>query len=136
MTTIAIVSGGMDSVTLAYHLRAEDPSEELILLSFDYGQKHSRELGYATLAASRLGVGWTSIEVPALGGLGGSALTDSEVDVPEGHYADEYMRITVVPNRNMVMLSLAVAAAVAHKARRVATGVHAGDHAIYPDCRP
>ena len=68
--------------------------------------------------------------------LTGSALTDTDVSIPDGYYTDESMRVTVVPNRNAIMLDIAVAVAVARKADAVAFGAHAGDHAIYPDCRP
>jgi 7-cyano-7-deazaguanine synthase len=66
----------------------------------------------------------------------GSSLTDSAVPTPHGHYAAETMKATVVPSRNAIMLSAAFGVAVAHGAQRVATAVHAGDHTIYPDCRP
>lgn len=135
MRYVVIVSGGMDSVTLAHHLAHE--GHEIDLVSFYYGQRHKRELAYAERCAARLGVPQTTIMLDGLVGvLPGSALTDPTVDVPEGHYADETMKATVVPNRNMMMLSVAIAIAVARKADGVATGVHAGDHPIYPDCRP
>lgn len=133
--TVAIVSGGMDSVAMAYLLSAA--GHELDLVSFDYGQRHSRELHYARLAAEALGCSWRLIDLLSLSpALTGSALTDDRVDVPDGHYAAETMRATVVPNRNMIMLAIAGADAVARGADAVATAVHAGDHFIYPDCRP
>jgi 7-cyano-7-deazaguanine synthase len=133
--TIAVVSGGLDSVTMAYKIKAE--GELRSLLSVDYGQRHRRELEYAESCAANLGVPWEQVNLRALRPLlGGSALTDSDVDVPEGHYAAESMRATVVPNRNAIMLSVAVAAAISRNAQRVAIAVHAGDHYIYPDCRP
>ena len=132
---VAIVSGGLDSVTLAHHLAAE--GYRLHLLSFDYGQRHKRELHDAAACAHRLGAFWHQVDLTGLRPLlAGSALTDDAVPVPEGHYADESMRATVVPNRNAILLSVAVGAAVAAQAQVVATGVHAGDHPIYPDCRP
>jgi 7-cyano-7-deazaguanine synthase len=135
MKGVAIVSGGMDSVTLAHYLK--ETTEDLILVSFDYGQRHKQELEYAELCAENLEAEWILINLESLAQhLTGSALTDSDVDVPQGHYTDESMKATVVPNRNMVMLSIATAIAVANRADYVATGVHAGDHAIYPDCRP
>jgi 7-cyano-7-deazaguanine synthase len=131
---IAIVSGGMDSVTLAYLLASQ--GHDLHLLSFDYGQRHVKELEYARRCAADLGAEHTVIDLSTLTPLlRGSALTD-DIDVPEGHYAAPNMRLTVVPNRNAIMLAIAFAAAVADGAAIVATGVHAGDHPIYPDCRP
>ena len=133
---VALVSGGLDSVTLA-HLLARDHAGPLHLVSVDYGQRHVQELDYARRCAGRLGARWDVVDLRSLQPLlGGSALTDSTVEVPSGHYADDTMRITVVPNRNAVMLAVAYAVAVSDAADVVATAVHAGDHAIYPDCRP
>lgn len=134
-SALAVVSGGMDSVTLAYALvRLE--GYHVDLLSVDYGQRHVRELRCAERAAAALGGDHVVVKLPITELLTGSALTDPDVDVPEGHYADESMRSTVVPNRNAILLSVAVGVAVARKMDLVATGVHAGDHPIYPDCRP
>ena len=132
---VVLVSGGLDSVTLAHLLTAE--GWQLTALSFDYGQRHRRELEYAARAASRLGAPHHVVDLTSVTALlGGSALTDSRVDVPDGHYTDESMKATVVPNRNAIMLSVAVGAAVAAGAEAVACAMHAGDHPIYPDCRP
>ncbi len=131
---IAIISGGLDSVTLAYFLHAE--GYDLHLLSFDYGQRHKKELAYAQLCAERLHAAWDTLDLTSITRfLAGSALTD-DIPVPEGHYAASNMAITVVPNRNAIMLSVAYAVAVTEQAQMVAIGVHAGDHFIYPDCRP
>jgi len=131
---IAIVSGGLDSVTLAYFLRRE--GYQLHLISFDYGQRHKKELAFARLCAQRLGAAFDVIDLTGITRfLKGSALTD-EIPVPEGHYAASNMAITVVPNRNAIMLSVAYAVAVAEQSQVVAIGVHSGDHFIYPDCRP
>jgi 7-cyano-7-deazaguanine synthase len=131
---IAIVSGGMDSVVMA-HFLAE--GNEMHLVSFDYGQRHKKELEFARYQAEVLKVPHTIVPVRFLRDmLRGSALTDDSINVPEGHYADENMRLTVVPNRNSIMLNIASGIAVAEKASFVATAVHAGDHAVYPDCRP
>ncbi len=95
---IAIVSGGLDSITLAYLLHAE--GYELHLLSFDYGQRHKKELAYAERCAKRLEVAFDIVDLSSLGRfLKGSALTDT-IPVPDGHYAAPTMAITVVPNRN------------------------------------
>jgi len=131
------VSGGLDSTTMAYSLRAQ--GYRLIAISFDYGQRHRKELEFAEQMAADLDAPWTLIDLHAAGltsFLTGSALTDETVTVPDGHYADESMRITVVPNRNAIMLSIACALAVTRDAGAVAFGAHAGDHFIYPDCRP
>ena len=134
MKTLVICSGGLDSVSLA-HIVA-DTRELTRLVSFDYGQRHVKELEFAAAAAARLGVPHHLIDMRGIGaGLTGSALTD-DVDVPDGHYAEETMRITVVPNRNAIMLATAFGIAAAQGDAAVATAVHGGDHFIYPDCRP
>ncbi|ENN85530.1 succinoglycan biosynthesis transcriptional regulator protein [Rhizobium freirei PRF 81] len=134
MKTIVICSGGLDSVSLAHKVAAE---HRLIgLVSFDYGQRHRKELEFAAACAKRLSVPHQIIDITAIGKhLTGSALTDN-VDVPDGHYAEETMKATVVPNRNAIMLAIAFGLAAAQKADAVAVAVHGGDHFIYPDCRP
>jgi 7-cyano-7-deazaguanine synthase len=132
---VLVASGGMDSVTLAYDYHSQ--GRALRMLTFDYGQRHRREIIYAARTAATFGVPWDLVDLTCLGPLlTGSALTDSTVEVPHGHYAAESMRATVVPNRNAVMLSIATAVAVAEHAPVVAAAVHAGDHYVYPDCRP
>jgi 7-cyano-7-deazaguanine synthase len=131
---VAIVSGGLDSTVLAYQLKHQ--SHDLHMVSFNYGQKHVKELDYARVTASELDAEHHIIDLTNVQELLKSALTDRHVAVPEGHYADESMRLTVVPNRNAIMLSIATGIAVAEGAAFVATGVHAGDHPVYPDCRP
>lgn len=134
MKTLAVCSGGLDSVSLAHMVAAEH--ELTGLLSFDYGQRHRKELGFAALCAQRLKVPHQIIDIGEIGrGLSGSALTSS-IDVPDGHYAEDTMKITVVPNRNAIMLAIAFGLAAAHSAEAVAAAVHGGDHFIYPDCRP
>ncbi|NVK46563.1 MAG: 7-cyano-7-deazaguanine synthase QueC [Rhodobacteraceae bacterium] len=134
MKTLVICSGGLDSVSLAYVLAASGTLSRLV--SFDYGQRHAKELEFAALAAKRLNVPHQIIDMRRIGAaLTGSALTD-DIDVPDGHYAEETMKITVVPNRNAIMLSIAFGIAAAAGDEAVATAVHGGDHFIYPDCRP
>lgn len=134
-TAVLIVSGGMDSVTLAY--RYHQLGYSLVLLSFNYGQRHRKELEYARRCAERLGGVHHVVDLSSITALlPGSSLTDNAVSVPEGHYAAESMKTTVVPNRNAIMLSIAWAHAVAIGAEVVAFGAHGGDHFIYPDCRP
>jgi 7-cyano-7-deazaguanine synthase len=132
---VTTLSGGLDSVTLAHVLAGE--GHDLVALSFDYGQRHAKEIDFAARCAARLGADHRVVDLRSVGALlSGSALTDDAVDVPEGHYTDASMASTVVANRNAILLSVAVGAAVARGAAAVATAVHAGDHAIYPDCRP
>lgn len=132
--TIVVCSGGVDSVTLAYRIAAENNLAGLV--SFDYGQRHKKELGFAASCARELNVPHSLIDISTIGAaLSGSALTD-DIPVPDGHYAEESMKITVVPNRNAIMLSIAYGIASAHKMDAVAAAFHGGDHFIYPDCRP
>ena len=132
---VAIVSGGLDSVTLAYGLASE--GYDLHLLSMDYGQRHAKEIEYARLCAKRLGADFDVVDLSGVGRLlTGSALTTGGVDVPHGHYAADNMATTVVPNRNAIMLTVAYGVAVSGGAKLVAAGMHAGDHYVYPDCRP
>lgn len=135
MNTIVVCSGGLDSVTLAHKVAAENVLTRLV--SFDYGQRHKKELEYARRCAVRLGVEHDVVDIAAVGRLlTGSALTSGGGAVPEGHYAEETMRATVVPNRNAIMLAIAFGVAAAEGAEAVAAAVHGGDHFIYPDCRP
>lgn len=132
--TLVVCSGGLDSVTLAHKLAAE--GGPIRLLSFDYGQRHRKELDFARACARRLGAPHDVVDISAAGALlTGSALTGG-VEVPEGHYAEETMRLTVVPNRNAIMLAIAFGVAAGAGAGAVAAAVHGGDHFIYPDCRP
>ncbi len=134
MDTIVICSGGLDSVSLAHKVAGEGTLRGL--LSFDYGQRHVKEVEFAAACACRLGVPHKVVDISGVGAaLSGSALTD-DVDVPDGHYAEETMKITIVPNRNAIMLAIAFGMAAAEKAAAVAAAVHGGDHFIYPDCRP
>ena len=134
MKTIVVCSGGLDSVSLAHKIAAEQ--QLLGLLSFDYGQRHRKELDFAAACAARLGVPHQIIDISNIGRhLTGSALTD-DIAVPDGHYAEETMKATIVPNRNAILLTIAFGLAAAQGADAVAVAVHGGDHFIYPDCRP
>lgn len=134
--TVVLCSGGIDSATLAYKVAAERRLDRLV--SFDYGQRHRRELEHAALIAERLETRHDVINIAGLGRfLSSSALiSGGEQAVPDGHYAEENMKATVVPNRNAIMLSIAFGIAAGAKADAVAIAVHSGDHFIYPDCRP
>jgi 7-cyano-7-deazaguanine synthase len=132
---VALASGGLDSLVLVHELLAD--GHRVRMLSFDYGQRHARELDFARQAAAALGLAHDFVDLRSVGALlVGNALTDPAAPVPEGHYADASMRATVVPNRNAIMLDVAVAVAVAAGCGAVAFGAHGGDRAVYPDCRP
>lgn len=131
---VVIYSGGMDSFTVLN--RALKDGKEVYALSFDYGQRHVKELECASQVCTALNVKHKVIDISAINQLlAGSSLTD-DIEIPEGHYEAENMKSTIVPNRNMILLSLAVGYAVSVKASQVYYGAHSGDHAIYPDCRP
>jgi 7-cyano-7-deazaguanine synthase len=131
---VVILSGGLDSTVLLYTIIAEGLDPEAI--TFSYGQRHRREIDYARKTCEDLRVPHNVLYLDSLAPIFiGSSLTD-EIDVPEGHYQDESMKSTVVPNRNSIMINLAMAYAIGRKIKYVAYGAHAGDHAIYPDCRP
>jgi len=133
--SVTLLSGGMDSATLAYLLHSQGRQQTFV--SVHYGQRHSVELEYAERLAAKLGGEHILIDMaPLAKALSGSALTDPSIEVPDGHYAEASMSDTVVPNRNMIMLAAAGGIAVAQNASCVSTAVHAGDHFVYPDCRP
>ncbi len=131
---VVIYSGGMDSFTILH--RAYKEGYELYPLTFDYGQKHSKEIRFAANVCEELGLSHRVIDITAINQLLQSSSLTSAQDIPEGHYADDNMKSTVVPNRNMILLSLAIGYAVDIGANKVFYGAHSGDHAIYPDCRP
>jgi len=148
------LSGGMDSSTLLLHLLANE--YQVTALSFDYGQKHRVELERAQQLVNYLNskvgcpncsayekyqpVTYQVIKLDGLTSLLNSALVSGGDEVPEGHYEEDNMKATVVPNRNKIFSSItqAVALSIANKTEspvKIAMGIHAGDHAIYPDCR-
>lgn len=132
---VVIYSGGMDSYTVLH--KALEDGYEVFALSFNYGQRHSKELQYAKQVCEKLGVSHLITDISSINTLvQGSSLTSSDIAVAEGHYAAESMKTTFVPNRNMILISLAVGYAVSLSASKVFYGAHAGDHTIYPDCRP
>ena len=140
---VVSLSGGMDSSTLL--LRALKEYDTVTGISFDYGQKHRVELERAQqlidyLATKGHKVNYRQIKLDGLVDLLDSALTEGGKDVPEGHYEQDNMKATVVPNRNKIFSSItqAVALSVANRTEEstsIALGIHAGDHDIYPDCR-
>lgn len=131
MKSVVLFSGGLDSTTALYTAKQMG---EVIALSFNYGQRHAVELEHAYSITELLGIEHFIVPIHAEL-FAGSALTGGD-DVPEGHYADDNMKATIVPNRNAVMLSMAFALAVSRGYDTVVAGMHAGDHPIYPDCRP
>lgn len=134
-TAVVILSGGLDSTAALFEAIAR--GYEPVALSFFYGQRHAIELSHAQELTQHLGIRHELVDISSINHLiTNSALTNPSIPVPEGHYAAETMKATVVPNRNAIMLSIAFGFASNIDARAVFTGVHAGDHAIYPDCRP
>ena len=134
MKAIIVASGGMDSATAAYLYAHRGWA--LHLVGFDYGQRHAKELSALMQLGERLNAPVSIIDLKAIGEfLGRNSLTSDSV-VPDGHYREETMRQTVVPNRNAIMINIAAGIAQAEGAEFVVTGVHSGDHYIYPDCRP
>jgi 7-cyano-7-deazaguanine synthase len=137
---VVVLSGGLDSTTLLYEAVKVRKMDIVKTVSFNYGQRHKKELEFARRTSERFGIPhviidlWASGLTAALSSSESSLISDTEV--PEGHYAEESMKATVVPNRNMIMLSIATGIAVAEGAAHVLAGMHAGDHFIYPDCRP
>ncbi|WP_221798989.1 7-cyano-7-deazaguanine synthase QueC [Oceanobacter mangrovi] len=131
---VVIYSGGMDSFTILH--KAHKEGYELYPLTFDYGQKHSKEIRFASSVCEELKLPHRIIDITAINQLLQSSSLTSSIDIPEGHYEDENMKSTMVPNRNMILLSLAIGYAVDIGASKVFYGAHSGDHAIYPDCRP
>lgn len=130
---VVIYSGGMDSFTVLN--KAIQEGYDVYAVSFNYGQRHSKELEFASRVCKKHNIEHKVVDISTVNQLlSGSSLTDN-IDVPEGHYEESSMKSTVVPNRNMMMLSMAVAYAVSIEAEAVYFGAHSGDHAIYPDCR-
>ena len=132
---MVIYSGGMDSYTVLH--KAIEEGLTPFALTFDYGQRHVKEVQVASDLCKELGINHKVIDITAINQLiGGSSLTDNSIDVALGDYENTNMVNTVVPNRNMILLSLAIGYAVSIGAEKVYYGAHSGDHDIYPDCRP
>jgi len=130
MKILLIFSGGMDSTTALHKLRFD--GDDVSCLSFDYGQKHSKELEFASYWTDKLGISHRIISLDGI--FSGSALLGDRV-MPTTDYSVESMKSTVVPNRNMVMISIAISIAISEGFDAIAYGAHAGDSAVYPDCR-
>ena len=144
MRAVMAFSGGMDSTGLLLRLLSDGYTVNCI--SYDYGQKHRLELeraadNIAYLSSCGISVEHRVIDLRSAMGAFHSALTSEGYDVPEGHYEEEQMRATVVPNRNAIFTSILYGYALSISMRddtdvEIGLGVHSGDHAIYPDCRP
>lgn len=134
-SVVAVYSGGMDSTVMLFRMR-ELGIDIKGALSVNYGQKHSKELDVAAEYCRELGIAHEVADLSGLQGLfGKSSLTNAAEAVPEGHYEEDQMKSTVVPNRNMILLAVATSWAISLGAEAVAYAAHGGDHAIYPDCR-
>lgn len=131
--SIIVLSGGLDSTTMLYEYR-----ERIALaVSFHYGSNHNdRELAFAKLHCERLGIQHLIIPLDFIGRYFNSSLLAGADAIPEGHYNDDNMRSTVVPFRNGIMLAIAAGLAENNGLQYVMIANHAGDHTIYPDCRP
>ena len=131
--SLIIVSGGMDSTTLLYDRR----DEIALAISFDYGSNHNaREIAYAEMHCKRLGIEHITIPLDFMHKYFRSSLLEGADAIPEGHYADENMKSTVVPFRNGIMLAVAAGVAESRNLTKLLIANHGGDHTIYPDCRP
>ena len=131
---IVILSGGMDSTTLLHFLA--QANRQVYGISFFYGQRHKKELEFAEYWGKKLCQQWQQIDISFMQRIAShSALLDSAIDLPHEHYTHQNQQITVVPNRNMVMTSIAVAWAENMGISQVYFGAHLNDRAIYPDCR-
>ncbi len=131
-----IISGGMDSVTLLYHALSKTSPDKIFAISFNYGQKHKKELECAKAICNQWGINHNIVDLSQASLLLKSSLTSNDQAVPHGHYAEQNMKQTVVPNRNAIMLSIAYGAAISNGSKYLLYGAHTGDHFIYPDCRP
>lgn len=132
---VVIYSGGMDSFTLLHEAIHTAGHDNVHAVTFDYGQRHKREIDAARGVTKALGISHDVIDLSDVGKALSSSLTDMNQPVPLGHYEEPSMKQTVVPSRNLILLSIASGIAVSLGAEQVWFGAHAGDHAIYPDCR-
>ena len=130
---VCLLSGGIDSSTLTYWL--QNKGYEVYALTINYGQKHDKEIEASKKIADVAGIIHEVIDISQVQFLLKSSLIKGGEEIPEGHYKEETMKSTVVPNRNAIMLAIAYGWAVSVKADVVAFAAHGGDHHIYPDCR-
>jgi len=131
---IVVFSGGLDSTTLLHYVKSL--GYEVYGISFDYNQRHKKELDYAKYWGKKLCKEFKIIDISFMKQIADNSSLLNDKEIPHDHYTNENQKITVVPNRNMIMLSIAVAWAENIKAEKVFFGPHANDYTIYPDCRP
>jgi len=132
--TLVVLSGGIDSTVLTYdYINA---GRDVYAISFDYGQRHNKELECAAITCEKLGIPQKIVDITEIKDIMYSSALTGNGTVPEGHYEDASMKSTVVANRNSILINLAMAYAITQDINRVAYAAHGGDHAIYPDCRP
>ncbi len=132
-SVLVVYSGGLDSFTLLN--RALNKFDRVEAITFDYGQKHRKEITFASEVCSQNSIPHEIVNLNLEKILSGSALVGSS-EIPEGNYDKEKMKQTIVPNRNMIMISVAASLAIKNKLNYLWYAAHAGDHEIYPDCRP
>lgn len=134
MKVVSIWSGGVDSTTLVWWLRSK--GYEVYTLTFDYGQRHRKEILKVKEMSEKYGIPNIIVDLSNIKDLISNSALTGNLEVPHAMYDEESQKVTFVPNRNMIMLSIAIGYAYNIGAREVYYGAHGGDHAIYPDCRP
>ena len=134
MKAVLIFSGGLDSTTLLY--RMLDMGYEVEALTFNYAQRHKKEIDCASAIARGLEIAHEIVDLSSLAGLLGSSALLGKDEIPDCHYTEEAAKKTVVPNRNMIMLSIAAGYAEAREIPELFYAAHKNDRTIYPDCRP
>ena len=132
-SVLVVYSGGLDSYTLLN--KAMKKFDRVEAITFNYGQKHNKEIEYAKSNCAELNIKHEVVNLDLENILAGSALV-GDIDIPEGNYDKEKMKQTIVPNRNMIMISVAASLVIKNDIKYLWYAAHSGDHEIYPDCRP
>ena len=132
-SVLVVYSGGLDSYTLLN--KAMKNFDRIEAITFNYGQKHNKEIEYAKSNCVELNIKHEVVNLDLENILAGSALV-GDIDIPEGNYDKEKMKQTIVPNRNMIMISVAASLVIKNDIEYLWYAAHSGDHEIYPDCRP
>lgn len=133
MKVVSLLSGGLDSTVLAYYLNKK--GFEINALSFNYGQRHSKELELAKFTAQRLNLNHKIVDITSIMDLISNSALTGDIELPTGHYTSENQKLTVVPNRNAILLAIATGYAINIGATKLFYGAHFNDYTIYPDCR-